>query len=524
MSPDCIRSAIERGAFNRFMAVNQVKAGVVLNYAVIGLNALVGLLYTPYMLRMMGQSEYGLYSLAASVIAYLTIMDFGFGNAIVRYTAKFRAEGKTEEQYSMFGMFTILYCVIGFIAFVGGAVVCYNAEHLFGGSMTMLEIERARVILAIMVFNLAVSFPLGVYGFIVTAYERFVFQKTLNIVRILLNTAVMICLLHFGYKAVAMVVVQTVFNLLTFFVNWIYCRRKIKIRVNYGSFRWGFLKEVAIYSFWIFLNAIMDKIYWSTGQFVLGVVVGTTAVAIFAVAIHLQNIYMSLSVAVTGVFLPKVSAMIAQHSSTQEISDLFIRVGRVQYAVMAFILSGFLVFGRPFIILWAGEEYSQTYEITLLFFVGLIVPLVQNMGIIILQARNQMKFRSVVYIIIAAISFIGQIFLSKIYGAIGCAISIVVALIIGQGVVMNIYYYCKQDIDIPRFWREIAKMSIVPIVVVVAGLWVTTFYSITTIANFVTGVVIFSLIYLPLFWRFSLSSNERDLIRTPFVMLLKRCF
>ena len=72
------------------MVVNQLKAGAVLNYVVIGLNSLVGLLYTPYMLRMMGQSEYGLYSLVASVIAYLTIMDFGFGNAIIRYTAKFR--------------------------------------------------------------------------------------------------------------------------------------------------------------------------------------------------------------------------------------------------------------------------------------------------------------------------------------------------------------------------------------------------------------------------------------------------
>ena len=102
------------------MAVNQLKAGAALNYVVLGLSNLVGLLYTPYMLRMMGQSEYGLYSLVASVIAYLTIMDFGFGNAIIRYTAKFRAEGKLQEQYSMFGMFLILYSIIGVIAFLVG--------------------------------------------------------------------------------------------------------------------------------------------------------------------------------------------------------------------------------------------------------------------------------------------------------------------------------------------------------------------------------------------------------------------
>ena len=86
------------------MKVDQLKAGAVLNYAIIGLNAIVGFLYTPYMLHKLGQSEYGLYSLVASVVAYLTLMDFGFGNAVVRYTAKYRAEGKQEEQNNLFGM------------------------------------------------------------------------------------------------------------------------------------------------------------------------------------------------------------------------------------------------------------------------------------------------------------------------------------------------------------------------------------------------------------------------------------
>ena len=94
------------------MSVNQLKAGAALNYVVIMLHTAVGLLYTPYMLRMMGQSEYGLYSLVASVIAYLTVLDLGLGNAIVRYTAKFRAEGKIQEQYEMFGMFITLYLTI----------------------------------------------------------------------------------------------------------------------------------------------------------------------------------------------------------------------------------------------------------------------------------------------------------------------------------------------------------------------------------------------------------------------------
>ena len=80
------------------MPINQLKAGAILSYVSIGLNNIVGLLYTPFMLRMLGQNEYGLYSLVASVVSYLTVLDLGFANAIVRYTAKFRAEGKIREQ------------------------------------------------------------------------------------------------------------------------------------------------------------------------------------------------------------------------------------------------------------------------------------------------------------------------------------------------------------------------------------------------------------------------------------------
>ena len=116
-----------------------------------------------------------------------------------------------------------------------------------------------------MVFNLAVTFPLSIYGAIISAYENFIFLRVVQIARILLNTAVMIILLSYGYKAIAMVVVQTAFNIITLFLNVVYCRRKINIKVKFGKVDKRLLKEISIYSFWIFLNTIMDRIYWSTG-------------------------------------------------------------------------------------------------------------------------------------------------------------------------------------------------------------------------------------------------------------------
>ena len=495
--------------------MNQLKAGAALNYTVIVLDILVGLLYTPFLLRILGQSDYGIYSLVASVISYLTILDLGFGNAIIRYTAKFRAEGKIREQYELFGMFLILYSIIGLISMALGYVLYTHVDAWFGHTMTVEEMEKTRTMLLLLIFNLSFTFPMSVFGAIIQAYERFVFPKVVNILRILLNTGIMILLLELGYRVVAMVVLQTIFNFLTLICNFYYCRYKLRIKIWFHNFQWGFLKEVSTYSFWIFLGVIMDRIYWNTGQFVLAVYVNTATVAVFAIAVQLCIMYMSFSTSISGVFLPKVTGMVACNDNREEISSLFIRTGRIQYIVMALVLSGFIVFGHDFIRLWAGEGYEDAYTIALLFFIVLTIPMIQNLGVTILQARNQMKFRALVYLGIGVVSLFFQFLLSKHYGAIGCTVAIVGALLAGQGIVINLYYHFRQGLDIIAFWKEIAKMSVVPVLMCVVSKLLLRHFSLDNWQSLGTGIFIFLIVYVPLFFRFGMNRYEVNLFLAP---------
>lgn len=504
------------------MAINQLKAGAFLSYVSIGLSNIVGLSYTPFMLRMMGQSEYGLYSLVASVVAYLTILDLGFGNAIVRFTAKFRAEGKIREQYEMFGMFFLLYIGIGILALLVGLGLYFNVDYLFDTTMNASELYKIRVMMLLMIFNLAFTFPMSIWGSIITAYENFVFQKLVGIVRIILNPLVMIAMLLIGYRAIGMVVITTIFNVITLVINYWYCKKELKIQVCIGHFQWGFFKEVSVYSFWIFLNAIMDRIYWSTGQFVLGMFKGAAGVAVYAVAIQLQSIYMGFSTAISGVFLPKVTAMLTMENNEKAISDLFIRTGRIQYIVMAFILTGFIVFGKAFICLWAGTEYEEAYWIALCFFIPLTVPYIQNLGITILQARNQMKFRSILYVIIAVASLFISIPLVKLYGGMGCAVGTALALITGQIIIMNVYYHRVIRINIPKFWKEIGKMSFTPLVMGLLFYYLFRPYEINTVWMLIISILLFSFVYISLFWFSGMNSYEKELFISPMRRIANR--
>ncbi|MCQ2217136.1 MAG: oligosaccharide flippase family protein [Paludibacteraceae bacterium] len=498
---------------------NQRKLGVILNYVSITLNMLIGLTYTPFLIRCLGQSEYGIYSLAASVIAYLTVLDLGFGNAIVRYTAKFRAEGREEEKNQMFGMFIVLYTVIGIVALGAGAFLTYNVENLFASNMTPIEVSRTQMALGLMTLNLAVTFPFSIWGSIMTAYEQFVFKRLFTIARNILNPLAMILLLTMGYKAIALVVVTTIFNFLTLFSDFLFCKIKLKVKPVFGHYNWSFLKEVSIYSVWVFLNAIIDRIYWSTGQFVLGIVSGTAAVAVYAVAVQLHTFYMMFSTAVSSVFLPKVTAMASVKGNEKNISDLFVKTGRMQFIIISFALSGFILFGRHFIVFWAGKGYEDAYIIALLFFLPLTVPLIQTLGMTILQARNQMKFRSLLYIAIALGSFVFSIPAAKEWGGLGCAIVTSLAIFLGHALVMNIYYGKKQSIDIVLFWKEILKMSIVPLLLTLFAFFLLKYMNINLgdLRIFIASVIIYGLIYSICFWLFSLNSTEKKLFSNVFL-------
>ncbi|SIR44228.1 oligosaccharide flippase family protein [Pontibacter lucknowensis] len=497
------------------MAINQLKAGALLSYASIGINNIVGLLFTPFMLRMLGKSEFGLYSLVASVVAYLTVLDLGLGNAVVRYTAKYRAQNRQQEQYSLFGMFLMLYCSISLLVILAGTLLYHNVEVLFGNALTAAELEKARIMVVLLIFNLAATFPLSIFGSIIVAYENYVFQKLVNIVRALITPCLMIPLLLLGYKAIGIVLVITLLNIISLLVNCWYCFTKLKIKLHFRKMEWQVLKGISTYSFFIFLGVIVDKIYWSTGQFVLGVVAGTAVVAVYAIAVQLQMYYMSLSTAISGVFLPKITAMVARNTSDREVSDLFIRTGRIQFIVMAFVLSVFILFGKTFIILWAGPDYADAYLIAVLLMIPLTIPLIQTLGISILQARNQHKFRSLVYILVATASLAISIPLAKVYGGIGCAIGTSFSLIVGNIIVMNIYYYKRVRIDIPRFWREIGSMSLPVIVLIPVGVLLNYLSPEVTFISLFIKVLIFSILYLNAIWWKGLNNYERELFWVP---------
>lgn len=503
------------------MSSSQIKSGAVLSYVALILGIVVTLAYTPFMLRLLGQAEYGLFSLVNTTIAYLTILDFGFGNAIVRYTAKYRAEQDKVKEQALHGMFLLLYVGIGVIAFMLALVLVFNVERLFSASLTATELGTAKVLMWLAAVNLAMSFPFSVHASIITAYERFTFAKSMHLVRLVLNPLAMISVLMFGCKAVGMIAATTVLSLLFNMLNLFYCRKYLNIKMRFSDFDAQLFREICTYSFFVFLNLIVDRLYWSTGQFLLGIFVGTVAVAVYSIGMQfVSSLYIPFSTATSNLFLPRVTQISLKETPEGELSDLFIKVGRIQFIVLGLILTGFSLYGRQFITLWAGAEYADSYLVVIVLMVPLTIPLIQNLGISILQARNLHAFRSVVYLLIVIVNVAISIPMIRWWGPIGCAAGTALSLLVGQIVIMNLYYRARLKLEIGKFWREIGKMLPAATVPLAAGLLLLQWLSADHLAGLAANVIFYMAAYCLSMYLIGMNFYERQLVREP----LRRMF
>ncbi len=326
-----------------------------------------------------------------------------------------------------------------------------------GSSLSYNELLLTKKLMKILVFNIALTFPLSVFESYVTANEQYFFQRIMTLFRAILNPFLAVILLMNGFRSVGIVIASLTVTLFAFIINILFCIKHLNMKFKFYNFDWILFKEISGFSFFIFLNMVTDQINWAADKFILGRYAGSVAVTVYSIGGQLNTYFMNISTTVSSVFIPKVNRMIVSNASDNELTLLLIKVGRVQLLILAYIYFGFIGLGKYFISIWAGTG-NHSYTVALLLMGAAIIPLIQNVGIEIQRAKNMHHFRSLLYFIIAIFNILLSVILVKIYGENGVAIGTTLSLLIGNGLVMNIYYQKKISLNMRWYWNEILKL------------------------------------------------------------------
>lgn len=460
------------------------------------------------MIKMLGSSEYGLYSLIGAFVGYLSVLDLGLNDTIVRYVAKYRVEEDKKGEENFIAISFILYIFIGLLVVVFGAFFYNSIDEFFKSTLTAEEIEKAKIMVLILIFNLAITIPGGALVGICSGYKKFIFPRLLTIIKYIVRVILLCLILYFGSQAIGIVILDTVLNLFFILITIYYVFFKLKVKVNLYEFNIKFIKEIFSYSIWVFVYALTFQFQWRSGQFVIGTNSNTTSVAIFAIGVMLGIYFTTFGNLINGILLPKAVESVGLGISKEDLTKQLIKVGRLSIVILLYIMCGFLLLGKEFITLWIGEQYLEAFNVAALIMIVYLIPLTQGYTHAILQAKNLHRVKSILFLIFTIIGVTSGKFLSDKYGIIGMIIGIAFAFFLLH-IVLNFYYHIKLEIDIPLFFKKVILPFVVPFVII----YIMNRYFISLLMSnwelFVVKAIVYSLCYIFLVYFFVLSKDEK---------------
>lgn len=387
-----------------------------------------------------------------------------------------------------------------------------NVRSFFSGGLTASELVLARELMGIMTVNVAIQLLSTPFDSYIVSHEKFVFQQSRQLLTSIAQPFLAVLLLWLGTGAVGVACAQMFITSVLLLMNIWYATRTLGMRFTFKGLEWSMFKAIAVFSFWIFLNQIFDLVNNNVPNFLLGAMASATAVAVFAIALQIRNLFFSMSTTMSNVFVPMINRIVAESDDNNVLTRLMTRVGRYQMVLFWYLFGGFIVLGRYFIHIWAGDANADAYWLILIMTLPVMVPLTQNTGIEIQRAKNRHKARSLIYVLISVIDIVICVIFIPTMGYWATAIGYLASIMLGTGLFMNWYYHTRIGLDMVYFWKNMLPTIALALIVTAVCLLGTHFLPVNSILMFLVWGVVYSILFLSGAMKVSLTGEEREKI------------
>lgn len=490
------------------------KIGVILSYILMIFEVLSTLLLTPFIIRTLGDSEYGVYKLSAAIVAYLLLLDLGIGNAVTRYVAKYRAQGNMIQSRRFLGLTTIYYAIIAAICLIAGMILILLYPTVFATGLSADEIALGQKLLSITIINTAVTLASVGFKNTIIAYERFDISRGLSIVMIIIRIAATYGALKIGLGSIGIVSVNLTLTILTNLIFVLVVIFKLKLKPMFRGITAAMVKEVAVYSSFILIQMIATQINACADQVLLGMFVeaSTVIIALYSVGQQITQYFQSIGSSVTGVLMPGVVKLVESKATPQQLCDEMIRIGRLILMVLGLIWSGFLVFGQQFITLWVGPEKLDSYWVALILMTAQMFMLTEAIGTQILWSMNEHKEQSILKISIVILNIFLTIALIRWNPLYGATIGTFISLMLGDIGVMNLIFVKKIKVKLGTYYAGLFKGIVPCMAIAIAAGFAFSLIGLKGWIGFGVNVLVIVAVYAVCMAGFGMNRYEKNLV------------
>ena len=490
--------------------MNKKTLGIILSYLLIVIDIIVGILFVPFLLRSLGDQEYGLYKLMLSTASYLSVLDFGIGGTITRYVIKFRTQKDRKQEENFLAMGFLIYGVLALLVMVIATTVAFFIPKMYAISIPPEQFKYAQTIFLLICGHTALALFNHAFNGLLLAYEKYSYQKIVSIVKIALRVLLLVILLSSIQSAMLIAVVDLLLSALLLLVNYAFCKTRLKCKIKLHKWDWTLAKESGVFTLAILMQSVINQFNSNVDNIVLGIYVSAAVVAMYSLALQLFNMYENLSTAVSSIYLPSLSKAVFAGESDDQITERIIKPSRVQLTILLLALTGFLLFGQSFIAVWVGEEYMQVYFLCAILLTTATIELSQNTITAILKAKNKLHGKTFILAASTLVNVILTVLLVPKIEAFGAVIGTAVSLVFGYGIALNLYYHFKININMKTYYKK-TYLGILPaaILACLLGIPISLFLKVGGWLGFAVKSGIYVVIYIIMIYFLGFNREEK---------------
>lgn len=397
---------------------------------------LVTFAMTPFIIRSLGDTMYGLWIFIGSFLGYYGLMDFGLNSAIQRFLSRAIGSNDREEGNKVINTALAIFAIIGIITLLFSVVIAFLFPLLI---KNITEVALFRKIILILGLNFAIGFPLRVFSGILTANIRYDLSTGIEIIKLALRTVLIIILLKAGHGIMGLAFITFIADITGYIAKYFVVRHLYNYIIFSRKLIDGsMIKPLFGYSVYTFISQIADQLRFNIDNLVITIFIGLGSVTLYSIAARLISYFKVFISSAIGMLTPLFSQYEAKNDYGA-IRDKFIFTTKISSYLSIMIGGILIIFGRAFIQRWVGAKYLNAYPILLILVIPITLALMQNPSYQLLFGISKHKFFTLSNSTEGILNLILSLILVKRFGLIGVALGTAIPMIIIKLFIQPVY-------------------------------------------------------------------------------------
>ena len=470
----------------------------------------------PFVVNKIGKEAFGAWAILGSFIGIAVVFDFGFGLTLEKEVARYKAKNEPHVVnnflFSTIPIQILLSVVVVLLIYFALSIIMTYTKMSDEARYSIYQLQNF-----ILLFALIRYFAGNCMG-IVRGLEKHYILLIVNFIHVVLYVSVLIYLLPKYPNLHGLVICNVIASLFLLITLGLFLI--VELKVNFHLLKFIRIdKSIFVYSINVFILQLCAMVLFSSGKIILGIVVSAAEVSYYEIGRKIFGIITNIYNSIARVLLPKASA--SQEKQRIEYLENLLEKGTLHlFAFWGALCIPIMIVVDDFITLWLGVDFASVVPIARLLIVstGFIalsrVSLNILLGIGVIKRYSQIRvFFTIFYMVLA-------IFLTKHFGVIGLASSLLVYSVTSELIVLY-YSFKKFKLNLKKFIAtDFIKLIILQLLVAVTS---NTFLFSRLSTSYISICIVFALfnlIYFIGYYLFILSVEDRKWLNNKISMMV----